>query len=83
MHHVHDRVGGSVERIASSSVAAKKHTFPWHQHVFENYDAVHLFKSGSERIVEMGAAAIEWIAADEPEARRVTRNGECQRKFLS
>ena len=55
MHHVDDRVGLAIERVASGDVAAQKHPLPGYQHMIEDDDAVHLLEARGERRIEVRA----------------------------
>src|SRR5262249_3497943 len=66
--------------IEKADVAENENALPRHQYVVEEDDAVHLLEARAQRMVEMRAALIEAVAAEELEARGAAGNGERQRK---
>ncbi len=70
-------VGGGVEPV---DIAQQKHPLPRHQHVVEKDDAVHLFEAGGERVVEMRAAGIDAVAAQEAQPLGAARDRKGERE---
>src|ERR1051326_7902078 len=60
-------------------VAEEENALPRHQHIVEEHDAVHLLEARAERVIEMRAALIEAVAAEELEPRGAAWNGKRQR----
>ena len=63
-------------------LAQQEHALPRHQHVVEEHDAVHLLEARAERMVEMRAADVEAVAAEEAQAGRAAGNGEVQHEGI-
>ena len=70
-------IGGAVEEV---HVAQQEDSFPRHQHIVEEDDAIHLLETRAERVVEMRPPQIEALAAQEFEARRAARDREADRE---
>ena len=68
---------GGVEQI---DVAQQEHALPRHQHVVEEDDAVHLLEARAQRMLEVRAAQVEALPAQELEPGCRARDGEVQRE---
>ena len=55
--------------VAAVDVAVQEHVLPRHEDVVENDDGIHLLEARAKRMVEMRAAVVDALAADELEAR--------------
>ena len=66
---------------AAGDVATKKHPLPRHQYPVEDNDAIHFLEARTERCIEMRAAQVEAVAAEELEPWRIAvdREGESKR----
>ena len=79
VRHVDDGAGARVRLVAALDVAIQEDVLPRHEHVVEDHDRVHLLEARAERMIEVRAAVVDALAADEAQARRVVRNGEAER----
>ena len=80
MRRVRHRVragGGAVEQI---DVPQEEHALPWHQHVVEEDDAIHLLEARAEGMLEVRAPEVEALPTQELQARRGAGDGEVERE---
>ena len=63
------RAGGRVEPV---DITQQKYPLPRHHHVIEKDRAIHLLKPRSQRLVEMRAALVKAVAAQEFEPGGIT-----------
>ena len=73
-------MGGSarlrVDAVAELRLPDDEAALPGDEDVVEDHDRVDLLEPRRERVVEVAAAEVEALAAEEAEAGRVARDGE-------
>ena len=80
MRRMRRRVGARAASVEPVDIVEQEHPLPRHQDVVEEHDAIHLLEARAQRMVEMRAAQIEAVAAEEFEPRRAARDREIDRE---
>ena len=73
-------MGDMRRRVEPLDVIEQKNPLPRHQDVVEEHNAVHLLEARAQRVVEMRAAEVEAVAAQEFQPLRTARDREIDRK---
>ena len=69
MRRMRRRMGDVRRLVQPVDIVEQEHALPRHQHVVEEHDAIHLLEARAQGMVEMRAAEIEAVAAEEFEPR--------------
>ena len=76
MRHVGDGARLRVDAVAELRLTDDEAALPGHEHVVEDDDRVDLLETRAERVIEVAAAEVEALAAEEAQTRGVARDRE-------
>src|SRR5204862_8364386 len=80
MRRMRRRMSGVRRRVQPLDIVEQEYSLPRHQHVVEEHDAIHLLEARAQGMVDMRAAEIEAVAAQEFESLGAARDRQIDRK---